>query len=76
MTTVQGTGTPVTTAITSAVANRRMPSASDRVIRKMSAAVVLTEVPNRRCSSSYEVKRSPRKYAGSSTRLTSTRPMT
>jgi Na+/proline symporter len=44
------TGTCVTTAITSAVANRRMPSASDRVIRKSPAATVLTDAPNRCCS--------------------------
>ena len=49
------TGTPVTTAITSAVANRRMPSASERVSRKMTADSVLHARPNRRCSSSYDV---------------------
>ena len=59
--TTQGTGTPVTTAMTSAVANSRMPSASDRVIRKMPADKCLHPVPKRRCSSSYEVNRSPRK---------------
>jgi len=66
----------VTTAITSAVANRRMPSASDRVIRKMPDATVLTRDPNRRCSSSYEVINSPRKYAGMNSADTSSRPMT
>ncbi len=50
-TTVHVTGTPVTTAMTSAVANNRMPSASDRVNRKMPAATVVTASPNRRCRS-------------------------
>ena len=55
------TGTAVTTEMTRAVANSRMPSASDRVRRKMPAAAVLTAVPKRRCSSSYDVNSSPRK---------------
>ena len=50
-TTVTGTGTPVTMAITRAVANRRMPSASERVIRNSPAATVLTPDPKRCCSS-------------------------
>jgi hypothetical protein len=61
MTTVQPTGMPVTTAITIAVAKSRTPSASVRVARKIPAASVLTGEPNRRCKSSYEVNRSPRK---------------
>ena len=69
------TGTCVTIAITNAVVNRRIPSASERVIRKMTADSVLTRVPNRRCSSSYDVNRSPRKYAGMNSRLTRRRPM-
>jgi hypothetical protein len=50
--TTQVTGTCVTTAMTRAVVNRRMPSASDRVPRKITADSVLTRVPKRRCSSS------------------------
>ena len=69
------TGSCVTIAITSAVENSRMPSASDRVIRKITADSVLTRVPNRRCSSSYDVKRSPLKYAGMKRTLTRMRPM-
>jgi hypothetical protein len=38
----------VTTEITRAVAKRRIPSASDRVRRKMPAATVFTDDPNRR----------------------------
>ena len=51
-TTAHVTGTCVTTEMTSAVAKSRMPSASDRVIRKMIADRFLTVGPNRRCSSS------------------------
>ena len=42
----------VTTQMTSAVAKSRTPSASVRVTMKMSAAVFLTALPNRRKSSS------------------------
>ena len=45
------TGTPVTIEMTSAVANSRMPSASDRVTRNSPAATVLTAVPKRCCRS-------------------------
>ncbi len=54
-------GTPVTTLMTIEVANSRMPSASDRVTRNSPAESVVTRRPKRRCSSSYEVTRSPRK---------------
>jgi hypothetical protein len=49
---VKLTGTWVTTEMTSAVANRRIPSASVRVTMKMSAAAFLTGAPKRRSSSS------------------------
>ena len=62
--------------MTSAVAKSRIPSASDRVMRKIAAATFLTRSPNRRWSNSYDVKRSPRKYAGMNITLTITRPMT
>ena len=55
------TGTCVTTEMTSAVANRRMPSASVRVIMKMIAATFFTSGPKRLSSSSYDVNSSPRK---------------
>ncbi len=62
--------------MTSAVAKSRMPSASERVIRKITAATLFTRSPKRRWSSSYDVKRSPRKYAGMKITLTMTRPIT
>ena len=62
--------------MTSAVAKSRMPSASDRVIRKITAATVFTRSPKRLWSNSYDVKRSPRKYAGMKITLTITRPIT
>ena len=46
-TTVIETGTCVTTEMTSAVANSRMPSASVRVIMKMTAATFFTAGPKR-----------------------------
>ena len=76
MTTAHVTGTFVTTEITSAVANSRTPSASERVARKISADRFFTRGPKRRCSSSYEVNSSPRKYAGMNSMLTRIRPMT
>ena len=51
-TTVHATGTCVTTEMTSAVANSRMPSARVRVAMKMIAAMFLTDGPKRRRSSS------------------------
>ena len=75
-TTTALTGTWVTTAMTSAVVKRRMPSARDRVIRKITADSDVTLGPKRRCSSSYEVKSSPRKYAGMNRALTMMRPIT
>ena len=70
------TGTCVTTEMTSAVAKSLMPSASERVIRKITAATFFTRSPKRRWSSSYNVKRSPRKYVGMKITLMITRPIT
>src|SRR5205085_7017606 len=42
--------------MTSAVAKSRIPSASDRVMRKIAAATFLTRSPNRRWSNSYDVQ--------------------
>jgi hypothetical protein len=52
---------PVTTEMTRAVANSRMPSASERVTMNSPALRFLTAGPKRWRSRSYDVSRSPAK---------------